>query len=102
MDPGTPEGKQIISKMVAGLADEEKINMKQENIVEFRDNIENAVNHFFGNALHTILVAHDDNGVATQTENLLIEPNLCPTQLVVYFSQQVWGNADGDSRINSN
>ena len=78
--PDTPEGKKMISEMVAGLADEEKFNTKQENTVEFHDNLEEVFNQFcFGNFLHAIPVAHDDNVVVTQTANLLTELNLCPT-----------------------
>ena len=43
----------MISKMVVGLADEEKFDMKQENIIEFRNNLEEAVNQFcFVNVLN--------------------------------------------------
>ena len=35
----TPEDKNMIIKMVASLADNEQFNIKQENIIEFCDNL---------------------------------------------------------------
>ena len=46
IDPDAAEEKKMISKMTAGLEDEDKFDMKQENIIEFKDNLEEAVNTY--------------------------------------------------------
>ena len=64
IDLDTPEGKKMISKMVAGLADEEQFDMKREIIVEFRNNLEEAVNRLYlGNDLYVIPITRDNNRV---------------------------------------
>ena len=46
IDPCAIEGKKMISKMIAGLADEDKFDLKKENVMEFKDHLEEAVNTF--------------------------------------------------------
>ena len=102
LDPDAAEGKKMITKMITGLPEDDKFDMKQENTIEFRDNLEEAANQFcFGNVLHAIPVAHDAGGNIAQTTNLLTEPNLCSTTAVIDFAQNAWGNTNGDFRIDS-
>ena len=87
----TSEGKKMISNIIAGLSNEDNFDMKQENIIEFRDNMKEAANQFcFGSILYSIPISHDDYGNITQTANLLTEPNLCPTAVVIDFAQNAW------------
>jgi len=76
--------------------------MKQENVIEFKDNLEEAVNTYcFGSIVYAIPIEHDDAGVVVSTANLLTEPHLVPLEKVMDFAQQIWGNTDGDFRIDS-
>ena len=100
IDPDTIEGKKMISKMVKGLADEDKFDLKKENIMEFKDHLEETVNTFcYGPVIYLIPVQFDVTGAVTRTANLLTEPNSCPLDVVMDFAQQIWGNTDGDFRI---
>ena len=102
IDPDTAEGKKMISKMTAGLEDEDKFDMKQENIIEFKDNLEEAVNTYcYGSVVCAIPINYDNAGAVVTTGNLLTEPHLVPLESVMVLAQQVWGNADGDFRIDS-
>ena len=40
IDPDEIEGKKIIGKMIEGLSEEDKFDLKNENIVEFKDSLE--------------------------------------------------------------
>ena len=46
IDPDTAEGKKMIQNMTTGLEESDKFDMKQENVVEFKDNLEEAVNTY--------------------------------------------------------
>ena len=103
INPDNPNGKKMIAQMIASLEDEDKFDLSQENIIYFKDNLEEAVNTFyFSMVVHAILIKYDTAGTVLQTMNLLIEPNLCPLSAVLNFTQQIWGNTDGDHIINSN
>ena len=102
IDPNTIEGKKMIGKMIGGLAEEDKFDLKNENIVEFKDTLEEAVNNFcYGSAAHVVPVEHDEDGTLIQTANLITEPNLCPLDKVMDFAQQTWSNDSGDHKIDS-
>ena len=76
INPDTIEGKKMIAKMTADLAEEDRFDMKRENIVEFKDNLEEAVNVFcYGCAMHAIPIKHNENGDIAETANLLTETN---------------------------
>ena len=90
----------MILKMTAGLADEDKFDLKQENMMEFKDDLEEAVNTFcHGNVVCAIPINYDTKETVTRTANLLTEPNSCPLEVVTDFAQQVWRNANEDFRI---
>ena len=56
IDPNTIEEKKMIAKIIAGLVKDDKFDLKQENIIDFKDNLEEAVNVFcYSCVAHTIL-----------------------------------------------
>ena len=88
IDPDTIEGKKMISKMVKGLVDKDKFNLKKENTMEFKDHLEEAVNTFsYGPVIYSIPVQFDTMGVVTRTANLLMELNSYPLDVVIDFAQ---------------
>ena len=100
IDSNTIEGKKMISKMVKGLADEDKYDLKKENIMELKDYLEEAVNTFcYRPVIYSIPVQFNATGVVIRTTNLLTEPNSCPLDVVMDFAQQIWGNTNRDFRI---
>lgn len=102
VDPDTMEGKKMIAKMTAGLAEEDKFDLKKENIIEFKDNLEEAANAFCcGCVMHAIPTEHDDEGNILNAANLLAETNQVTLGQVMDFSRQIWGNEDGDHAIDS-
>ena len=76
--------------MTAGLEEKDKFDMKQENIIEFRDNLEEAVNTYcYGSVVYAIPIEHNNNGDVVAIANLLTEPNSVPLEYVMDFAQQV-------------
>ena len=87
IDPDTMKGKKIIAKMTAGLSEEDKFDIKRENIIEFKDNLEEAVNVFYyGCVVYAVPIEHDEDGNITETANLLTETNQCTLEKVMDFS----------------
>ena len=86
IDPDTIKGKKMISKMVAGLADKDKCNLKKENIIEFKDHLEEAVNIFcYRPMVYLIPVQFDTTGAVTRTANLPTELNSYLLDVVIDF-----------------
>ena len=78
----------MIAKITVGLAEEDKFDMKRENIVEFKDNLEEAVNIFcYGYVVYAVPIEHGEDGNITETANLLTETNQCTLEKVMDFSQ---------------
>ena len=76
IDSDIIEGKKMISKMVKGLADEDKFNLKKENIMEFKDHLKEAANTFcYGPVIYLIPAQFNATGAMIRTANLLTEPN---------------------------
>ena len=56
------ERKKMIAKMTAGLVEEDKFDMKKENIVKLKNNLEEAVNIFcYGYVVYAILRSNNQN-----------------------------------------
>ena len=88
IDPDTIEGKKMISEMVKGLVDEDKLNLKKENIMEFKDYFKEAVNIFcYGPVVYSIPMQFNATRVMTRTANMLTEPNSWPLDVVMDFVQ---------------
>ena len=84
IDPDVIEGKKMIGKMIEGLAEEDKFDLKNEKIVEFKDNLEEAVNAFFcRSVVRAIPLVHDENGNFAHAANLLTRQGdgFCATNL---------------------
>ena len=78
----------MITKMTAGLAEEDKFNMKRENIVEFKNNLEKAVNIFcYRCVIYTIPIEYDNESNIIETANLLIETNQSTLENIIDFLQ---------------
>ena len=74
--------------MITVLSQDDKFDMKQENIIEFRDDLEEAANQFFfGNVLHAIPVVRDAAGNIAENTNLFTKPNLFSAATVIDFTQ---------------
>ena len=64
--------------MTAGLEESDKFDTKQENVVKFKDNLEEVVSiHCNGRIVYTILIEHDNIRAVLTTANLLAELHLC-------------------------
>lgn len=86
IDPDIVEGKKMISKMTAGLEEKDKFDMKQENIIEFRDNLEESVNMYcYESVVYAIPIEHNNNGDMVAIANLLTEPNSVPLEYMMDF-----------------
>ena len=69
--------------MIVGIDEEDKFDIKQSNIIEFKDRVEEVKNTFcYGSVLHTIPITYYDDGDVTEIANLLSEPHLCPIEKV--------------------
>ena len=90
IDPNAIEWKKMIGKMIGWLAEEDEFDLKNENIVEFKAKLEEAVNNFcYGSAAHAIPVEHDEDSTLIQIANIITEPNLCPLDKVIDFAQKI-------------
>ena len=83
----TVEEKKIILKMTQALLEDERFEMKQKNISDFKEIIEEAANTFcFGKVLYAIPLAQNTDGSVSTSANLLTESHLCPKNVVKDFS----------------
>ena len=80
----------MISKIIAGLSDDSKFNVKKENIMEFKDYLEEAMNTYWSEIVVFIAPAeYDTEGNATWTANVLNGLNYCSLIMVIDFAQQI-------------
>ena len=62
----------MIAIMTAGMAEEDKFQLKKENIVKIKDNLEEVVIFFcYGCVVYTILIEHDNKGNIIQRQTYL-------------------------------
>ena len=87
INPDDANGKKIIIQMTASLADEDKFDLKQENVFDFKENLKEAVNtYYYSIVINTILIEYNNQGNMLETANLLTEPYLCSLTTVLEFS----------------
>ena len=103
IDSDSAEGNEFISQMTTDLDEDDKFYLKQENAVDFKENLEETGSEFcYDSIAHSIPSSHGTEGSAPETNDLLNKPNECSLGAVVDFVQQVWGNYDADFLIYSN
>ena len=73
--------------MIADLDDNDKFDIKQENMIEFKDNLEEAVNRYYhGSVVCATLIEHNDAGAVVTTGNLLTELHIISLEHVTDFA----------------
>ena len=86
----TVEGKKMILKMTQGLSEDGLFEMKQKNIDDFKEIIEEDATAFYCvKVLHSIPLSHNEEGTLATSSNLLTEAHLRPKFFAKDFASQV-------------
>ena len=100
IDVNTVEGRKLWNKATGGLPVDERYDLSQEGIADFKEALDEANNEFaFGTVLNAIPISHNGDETVNETASLLAEPNRVPLATVIEFAQDIWGNTNGDYRI---
>ena len=95
------EEKKMIGKMIEGLPEENKFDLNNENIVEFKDDLEEAViTFYYGSVARETPLKHDENGNFSSAANIN-EPNSFSLCKVMDFAQQTLVNDNGYRIVDS-
>jgi len=103
IDINTAEGRKLWNKATEGLDLDNCYDLSQEKIHDFKEALDKANSKFaWGGVINAIPLSHDAQGQVLETASLLAEPNRISMEQVIDFAEEIWGNTNGDRRIDMN